>query len=192
MASYRYGQNFSSSNFFSFTFWAEALSTGVHLINQLSSPHFQLHGHHPQDDHLHTFGCFCFVHIPPPEHIKFSAQSAHYAFLGYAPIKKGFLSYDTSVHHIRTSCNAVSASFFSNIQPLLLQLRFLASWFPGLFLYQLSTGLNQVLFISGNNIMLINTPPKNLPMILILLSYSTGLLTSHVPQIIMVFLTSHC
>ena len=52
-------------------FWTETLTTVVYLINRLPSPtiahltpHFKLFGHHPVFDHLHTFGCICFVHLP--------------------------------------------------------------------------------------------------------------------------------
>ncbi|RWR90457.1 retrovirus-related Pol polyprotein from transposon TNT 1-94 [Cinnamomum micranthum f. kanehirae] len=64
-------------------FWIEALTTAVHLINRLPSPtiaqltpHFKLFGHHPSCNHLHTFGCVCFVHLHPTERTKLMAQSS--------------------------------------------------------------------------------------------------------------------
>ena len=76
----------------------ESTSTVVHLINrtpsaklQHQSPYFLMHGIHPNYNHLHTFGCFCFVHLPTPKRNKLIAQSTHSAFLGYASSQKGFL-----------------------------------------------------------------------------------------------------
>ena len=78
-------------------FWVKALSTAVHLINRLPSPKLQnqspylrLHGSTPLYNHLHTFGCVCFVHLPSHERHKLSAQSIKCAFLGYAASQKGF------------------------------------------------------------------------------------------------------
>ena len=55
-------------------FWCEALSIAVHLINRLPSPIInhvspfsKLFGHSPLYSDLHTFGCVCFVHLPPHE-----------------------------------------------------------------------------------------------------------------------------
>ena len=55
-------------------FWCEALSTTVHLINRLPSPNknhvslfSKLFGHSPLYSDLRTFGCVCFVHLPPHE-----------------------------------------------------------------------------------------------------------------------------
>ena len=61
-------------------FWVEALSIVVHLINrhpspklQNQSPYLRLHGSTPLYNHLHTFGCICFLHLPPHERHKLSA-----------------------------------------------------------------------------------------------------------------------
>ena len=78
--------------------WVEALSTVVYLINRLSSnvlnfetPYFCLYHRHPRYLDMHTFGCVCFVHLPPHEHRKLSAQSVRCAFMGYSPSHKGYV-----------------------------------------------------------------------------------------------------
>lgn len=82
-------------------FWCENLATAVHLINRLPTPvlhnvssYSMLFGHTFSYFDLHTFGCVCFVHLPPHERHKLSAQSVKCAFLGYSSTKKGFLCYD--------------------------------------------------------------------------------------------------
>ena len=83
-------------------FWCEALSTAVYLINRLpstnlnnDSPYFRLFGHAPNYSNLHIFGCVCFVHLPPHERNKLTAQSIKCAFLGYVGTQKGFICYDS-------------------------------------------------------------------------------------------------
>lgn len=78
--------------------WVESISTTVPLINLLpssnllyQSPYFELPGHHPNCNHLHTFGCLYFVHPPSSEQSNLSAQSAQCAFLGYAAHQKRLL-----------------------------------------------------------------------------------------------------
>ena len=95
-------------------FWPEALTTAVYLINRLPShtlaqltPHFKLFGHHPMFDHLHTFGCVCFIHLPPTERTKLTAQSRRCAFLGYATNQKGYVCYDPIGRRIRVSRNVI-------------------------------------------------------------------------------------
>ncbi|TXG51741.1 hypothetical protein EZV62_024265 [Acer yangbiense] len=77
-------------------FWVEALSTTVYLINRLPSPtlHFdspysRLFGVPPDYNCLHVFGCVCFVHLPPIERDKLTAQAVQCAFLGYSNSHKG-------------------------------------------------------------------------------------------------------
>ncbi|KAH7545814.1 hypothetical protein FEM48_Zijuj01G0133800 [Ziziphus jujuba var. spinosa] len=74
----------------------EALSTSIHLINRLPSPvldnetpYFRLYGHNPDYNHLRVFGCLCYAHLPSSDRNKLTAQSARYAFLGYASDRKG-------------------------------------------------------------------------------------------------------
>lgn len=95
-------------------FWVEALSTAVYLINRLpsqtlnlESPYFRLYQQYPHYGHLHTFGCVCFVHLPPHERHKLSAQSVKCAFMGYSTNHKGFVCYDSSSKRLRVSRNVV-------------------------------------------------------------------------------------
>ena len=80
--------------------WCEALSTAVHLINRLPSPttnhvspFSKLFVHSPLCSDLRTFGCVCFLHLPPHERHKFTAQSVKCVFLGYAIPHKGYVCY---------------------------------------------------------------------------------------------------
>ncbi|WVZ18935.1 hypothetical protein V8G54_006257 [Vigna mungo] len=102
----------------------KALSTVVHLINRLPSPSIsyespftRLFGHPPDYSTLRIFGCACYVHLPPHERTKLTAQSVECAFLGYSPHQKGFLCYDPNLHRIRVSRNVIfleSVYFFAN------------------------------------------------------------------------------
>jgi transposase InsO family protein len=69
-------------------FWVEALSIAVYLINRLpsqvlnfDSPYYRLYHQHPRYLNLYTFGCVCFVHLPPHEGNKLSAQSVKCTFM---------------------------------------------------------------------------------------------------------------
>ena len=99
-------------------FWCESLSTAVHLINRLPSPtknhvspFSKLLGHSPLYSDLRTFGCVCFVHLPPHERQKLTAQSVKCVFLGYAIPHKGYVCYDPHASRIRVSRNVI---FFEN------------------------------------------------------------------------------
>jgi transposase InsO family protein len=89
-------------------FWVEAMKIATHLINRLpsqvlhmESPYFHLFSKQPSYDNLRTFGCVCFVHLPPHERHKLSAQSIRCAFLGYNVCQKGFVCYDPILHRTR-------------------------------------------------------------------------------------------
>ena len=91
-------------------FWVKALATAAHLINRMpspsidnQSPYYRLYKTSPSYDDLHVFGSICFVHLPPSERTKLTAQSTQCVFLGYAPFQKGFLCYDPHIRRIRTS-----------------------------------------------------------------------------------------
>lgn len=99
-------------------FWVEALKTAAHLINRLpsqvlhmESPYFRLFAKQPSYDNLRIFGCVCFVHLPPHERNKLSAQSVKCAFLGYNVCQKGFVCYDPTLRRTRMSRNVI---FFEN------------------------------------------------------------------------------
>jgi len=95
-------------------FWCEALSTVVHLINQLSSqvlnndsPFLRLFGKPPNYSNLRTFGCVCYVHLQPPERTKLTTQYVKCVFLGYSAHQKCFICYDPYLHRIRVSRNVI-------------------------------------------------------------------------------------
>ena len=80
-------------------------------VLHIESPYFRLFAKQPSYDHLRIFGCVCFVHLPPHERHKLSAQSVRCAFLGYNMCQKGFVCYDPTLHHTRISRNVI---FFEN------------------------------------------------------------------------------
>ena len=108
-------------------FWCEALSIAVHLINRLpshvlnnDSSFLRLFGKLTNYSTLRTFGCVCYVHLPPQERTKLTAQSVKCAFLGYSAHQKGFLCYDHNLHRIRVSRNVIfqdNAYFFATNHP---------------------------------------------------------------------------
>jgi hypothetical protein len=78
---------------------------------QFDSPFICLFGSNPDYDPFHIFGCVCFVHLPPTERHKLTAQAAHCVFLGYSNSHKGFICYDPGANKFRVSRNVV---FFEN------------------------------------------------------------------------------
>ncbi|XP_022843332.1 uncharacterized protein LOC111366879 [Olea europaea var. sylvestris] len=104
------------------TFWVEAVSTAVYLINRLpsqilrfDSPYYRLHNQHPTYHDLHTFGCICFVHLSSHERHKLSAQSVKCAFMGYSVSHKGYVCYYPCSNRFRIFRNVVffeQQSFF--------------------------------------------------------------------------------
>ena len=100
------------------TFWVEALSTTVYLINRLpshvldfASPYHRLYHHHLNYLDIHTFGCIYFVHLPSHERHKLYAQYVKCAFMGYSISHKGYVCYDPCSNKFRISHHVV---FFEN------------------------------------------------------------------------------
>ncbi|KAJ6893986.1 hypothetical protein NC652_027915 [Populus alba x Populus x berolinensis] len=91
-------------------FWVEALTTATYLINHLPSQILGLESPYTYTN-LHTFGCVCFMHLPPPHRNKLSAQSIRCAFLGYSVNQKGYLCFDLNTNQVHISRNVV---FFEN------------------------------------------------------------------------------
>ena len=60
---------------------------------------------------MHTFGCACFVHLPPHEHHKLSAQSVKCTCMGYSASHKGYVCYDPCSNRFRISRHVI---FFEN------------------------------------------------------------------------------
>ena len=81
------------------------------MVIDFDSPFFRLFKTQPDYSDLHTFGCACFVHLPPFERHKLGAQSVQCAFMGYSNSHKGFVCYDVSNNRFRVSRNV---TFFAN------------------------------------------------------------------------------
>ena len=95
-------------------FWVEALCTAVYLINRLpsrvlnfDSPYYHLYHKHPNYLDMHTFGCVCFVHLPPHERHKLSAQSVKCACIGYSISHKDYVCYDPCSNRFRISRHVI-------------------------------------------------------------------------------------
>ncbi|PKU83657.1 putative mitochondrial protein [Dendrobium catenatum] len=79
------------------TYWPEAVTTAVHLINRLPSPTtwpktlLQLmFNTKPDYKHLRSFGCACFPHLPFHSHNKLQPNSTLCVFIGYSENYKGY------------------------------------------------------------------------------------------------------
>ena len=82
-------------------FWAEALATAVYLRNcsptkgvKGITPFGALTGEKPNVDHLKTFGCAAYAHVPKVERQKLDSMSQKCIFLGYGTETKGYRLYD--------------------------------------------------------------------------------------------------
>ncbi|KAI5339023.1 hypothetical protein L3X38_018295 [Prunus dulcis] len=94
------------------SFWVEAFSTAVFLINRLPTP--QLDNLSPYEKLLHrspdykflkSFGCACFPHLVPYNKHKLSFKSLPCVFLGYDDHYKGYRCLDPFSGRIYTSRN---------------------------------------------------------------------------------------
>ncbi|KAK8921769.1 hypothetical protein KSP39_PZI020770 [Platanthera zijinensis] len=79
------------------SYWAEAFSTAVFLINRLPSPvlgnltpHHLAFGKPPDYSSLKVFGCSCFPLLPPTGRTKLMSPSIHCIFIGYSSTHKGY------------------------------------------------------------------------------------------------------
>ena len=82
-------------------FWAEALSTAAYLRNR--SPTKAVEGRTPFEawtsdkpgvDHLRSFGCPAYAHVPKDERQKLDSKSRKCLLLGYGSKTKGYRLYD--------------------------------------------------------------------------------------------------
>jgi hypothetical protein len=83
------------------SFWGEALSTSVHVLNltpcvplQFDVPDRVWTGKDVSYDHLRVFGCKAFVHIPKDERPKLDVKTRQCIFLGYGLDEFGYRLYD--------------------------------------------------------------------------------------------------
>ena len=81
--------------------WAEALATAVYLRNRDPTkavkgmtPFEALTGERPNVEHLKTFGCVAYAHIPKDERQKLDSKARKCIFLGYGTDTKGYRLYD--------------------------------------------------------------------------------------------------
>jgi len=100
------------------SFWAEAVSTAVHVINL--SPVVALKNEVPDKvwcgkevsyDHLRVFGCKAFVHVPRDERSKLDSKTRECIFIGYGFDEFGYRLYDPVQKKLVRSRDVV---FFEN------------------------------------------------------------------------------
>ncbi|RLM57903.1 hypothetical protein C2845_PM18G13220 [Panicum miliaceum] len=96
------------------SYWVEALSTAVFLINRQPSssirnsiPYHLLHRKMPDYSILRVFGCLCYPNLSATTPHKLSPRSAAYVFLGYPPSQKGYRCLDLSTRKIIISRHVV-------------------------------------------------------------------------------------
>ncbi|CAL1410296.1 unnamed protein product [Linum trigynum] len=101
------------------SFWPEAVSTVVRLINYQitplldnTSPFYRLFSKHPPYSRLRVFGSLCFVLLPRSERTKLTSKTVCCAFLGFSDVYKGYLCYDPDLRRLWIACNVV---FFENV-----------------------------------------------------------------------------
>ena len=82
-------------------FWAEALSTCVHLRNHSPTkalrgitPYEAWNGIKPDVSHFRVFGCAAYVHVPKVERHKLDCKVRQCVLLGYGAKQKGYRLYD--------------------------------------------------------------------------------------------------
>lgn len=92
------------------TFWLEAITTAVYLINRLpnSSIHFQVPFHvlyktSPDYSILKPFGCCCFPWFRPYASNKLVPRSSPCIFLGYCSATKGYRCLDPKTNRVYIS-----------------------------------------------------------------------------------------
>ncbi|PKU87366.1 Retrovirus-related Pol polyprotein from transposon TNT 1-94 [Dendrobium catenatum] len=103
------------------SFWAEATTTAVYLINRLPSsviqnqtPYHKLNGSPASYAHLRIFGFLCFPWTKPYAPNKLSPRSQECVFIGYSAAHKGYNCYNILQDRVYTSRNVI---FFENQFP---------------------------------------------------------------------------
>ncbi|KAF2353386.1 Integrase catalytic core [Trinorchestia longiramus] len=96
------------------TFWAVAVSTAVYVKNRSPTsahknltPYQALNGHKPNVQHLRTFGCMAYAHVPKDEREKLDSKSKTCGLLGYGRGTKGFRLYNFNAKRILLSIDVI-------------------------------------------------------------------------------------
>jgi len=96
------------------SYWVEALSTAVFLINRRPSssinnsiPYHLLFHKMPDYSSLRVFGCLCYPNLSATTRHKLSPRSTACVFLGYPPSQKGYRCLDLSSRKIIISRHVV-------------------------------------------------------------------------------------
>lgn len=96
------------------SFWAEACSTAVYLINRSpakrlmgQTPHEIWSGKRPDLSHLKVFGCRAMTHIPKELRRKWDEKARSCLFLGYLEHTKGYRLYDEKTKKIFRSRDVI-------------------------------------------------------------------------------------
>ena len=79
-------------------FWAEAVHTACYILNRAliwpilkKTPYELWHDRKPNINHLHVFGCKCFVHNNGKDNLgKFDPKSSETIFLSYSLTSKAY------------------------------------------------------------------------------------------------------
>ena len=92
------------------TFWGEAVTTTVYLLNRSSSksiggktPYELWTGSAPGVHHLRTFGSIAHVKVTTPNPKKLDDHSRKMVFVGYEPRSKAYRVYDPTTRHVHIS-----------------------------------------------------------------------------------------
>ena len=91
-------------------FWSDAMISATYLINRTPtkvlndlSPFEVLNKTKSSLDHMHVFGCLCFVMIPEEQRNKLDAKSSKTMFIGYSPTQKGYKCYNPKSRRVIVS-----------------------------------------------------------------------------------------
>ncbi len=98
------------------TFWGEAVSTAVYLLNRAptkavigKTPYEAIYGRKPNVSHLRTFGCVAHVKTAEPHLSKLADRSTKMVFIGYERSSgtKAYRFYDPQTKRLRISRDVV-------------------------------------------------------------------------------------
>ena len=94
-------------------FWAEAVSTAVHLRNRSPTsylkemtPYKRWHGSKADVNNLKVFGCNAYVHVPDQKRKK-QDKSVQSIFVGYPNNSKGYKSYSPDIKRMFRSRDVI-------------------------------------------------------------------------------------